>query len=171
MPRLLRGDEAEAEAEVAEAEAEAKEGHVGQPHQRPPQPGPEILQALPAISACKKDIILGGAPQTVVRSLVRSATPRVNMLRGAHTAPQQTPPMRYLWLHRSPRGAIHRSGSGLQHQAIPVIVAVRTSLPSGQARLPWPEPSGPPQGPRKPWTPRRPMGSHRGPHSATVPVI
>ena len=137
MPRLLRGDEAEAEAEVAEAEAEAKEGHVGQPHQRPPQPGPEILQALPAISACKKGIIVGGALQTVVRSLVRSVTPQVNMLRGAHIAPQQTPPMRYLWLHRSPRGAIHRpAGSGLQHQAIPVIVAVRTSLPTGQARQP-----------------------------------
>ena len=137
MPRLLRGDEAEAEAEAAEAEAEAKEGHVDQPHQRPPQLGPEILQALPAISACKKDIILGGALQTVVRSLVRSVTPQVNMPRGAHIAPQPTPPMRSLWLPRSPRGAILRpAGSDLQHRAIPVIVAVRTSQPTGQARQP-----------------------------------
>ena len=165
MPQLLREDEEEAEAEAAEAEAEAREEElVDRPHQWPPQPGPRRPQALPATSAWLKAIILGNARQIVIRSPVRNVLLMGNMPRGAHIAPQPTPPMRSLWL---PRGAMCRpAGSDLQHRAIPVIALVRTSQPTGQALQPWPELSGPP-----PWTPRRSIGSHRGPHSASVPVI
>ena len=96
MPRPLREDEAGAEAEV-EAEAAAKEEeHEARPLQRPPHLGLESWQGSPAISACRKAIILGDAMLTVRRSPVRNVPPRVNMRLALHTALQPIPPTKLL---------------------------------------------------------------------------